>query len=94
MPTPALVPSDVSTRGVLAPSSNLFAEPLSTIRGEISVEETIDVHPLAGDLIRKLFAQTTLELARQCGRVLSETFDQDLEPLIDTVLKRLATKRT
>src|ERR1017187_4377281 len=85
-PIPALVP-DSSMHGVLVPSTHLFAEPLASVRGEISVEESVDLNPLADVTITKVLARVMLELARRCERVPTETFDQAVQPIIEDVLK-------
>jgi hypothetical protein len=92
-PTPANVPSDRSTHGVLVASTHLFAEPLANFRAEISVEVSVDLHPLARDPIEKVLARVMLGMARSCDRVLSATFDNDARPIVDDVLKRITPSR-
>lgn len=92
-PTPANVPSDRSTHGVLVPSTHLFAEPLASFRAEISLQVSVDPHPLAWDTIKGVLARVMLEIARSCDRVLSATFDHDVRPIVDEVLKRITPSR-
>lgn len=91
-PTPVDVP-DTSTRGVLVPSTHLFSEPLTSIRAEICVEESLNVHPLADDTIKKVLARVMLAIARRCERTLSGTFDRDVQPIVNEALKRITLQQ-
>jgi len=78
-----------TTRGIQVPGTRLFDEPLHTIETDPAVSISDDFSELTGPEIRRLFPAIVHQVARSLGRVLSSTFEADVEPIVESVLKRV-----
>lgn len=77
-----------ATRGIQVSGTHLFDEPLDAIQTSPSVSVADDFNELSGAEIRRILLMIMHHVARGFGRVLSSTFEADVEPLVESVLKR------
>jgi hypothetical protein len=78
-----------TTRGIQVPGTRLFHEPLDTIETNPAVSIADDFNELTAAEIRRIVPAIMHHVARSLGRVLSSTFQADLGPMVEGVLKRV-----
>ena len=77
------------SREMRVPGARFFDEPLDTIETKPAVSVAVDFNDLTGAEIRRTLPAIMHHVARGAGRVLSTTFEADVEPLVEVVLKRV-----
>ena len=78
-----------TTRGIQVPGTHLFDEPLHTIETNPAVSVSDDFNELTAPEIRRILPMIMHHVARSLGRVLSSTFEADVKPVVETVVKRV-----
>ena len=78
-----------TTRGIQRPGTHLFDEPLHTIETNPAVSVSDDFSELTAPEIRRILPMIMHHVARSLGRVLSSTFEADVKPVVETVVKRV-----
>jgi hypothetical protein len=78
-----------TTRGIQVPGTRLFDEPLDTIETNPAVSVSDDFNELTAAEIRRILPAVMHHVARSLGRVLSNTFEADVEPIVASALKHV-----
>ena len=73
------------------PGTLLFNEPLDAIKTKPPVSVSEEFNELTAAEIRRILPMVMHDVARSVGRVLSSTFEADVEAIVGSVLKRVGS---
>lgn len=88
VPTRATI-LETGSRGIKVFGTRLFDQPLDAIETNPAVSVSDDFNEITGAEIRRILPAIMHHVARSAGRVLSCTFEADVEPMVEIVLKRV-----
>jgi len=73
--------------------SQLFDPPLDAITGSLAAQIEVAMHPISTSRMQDYLEAVLIDLVRPCGSVLDPSFQTGIQPLVDSVVNRLAAVR-